>query len=183
MDTSALTDEMIRLECRIAETECGVLGDGTVAIDEVLRLGELYNGHEDLMQEIGEVCPMNNRDIALQGAVLDAIKQHDQFHPIHGAELCRQFDLAEAELRAIVNQLRRNCEGICSGPGGYWYGRSTAELNQTIDDLSGRVSSINKAIAGLRVCRRRLEREEDKNKPRLRSYDLFAVDECLDVVQ
>jgi hypothetical protein len=125
------------------------------------------------------------KDVAVQNAVLDEIKSHDQFHPVHGPELCRQFEIGEAELRGIVNQLRRNCEGICSGPSGYWYGRSTTELSMTIDDLSGRVSSINRAIAGLRVCRKKLENEENRNRPALRSFNLFEeveIDQCLDVV-
>jgi hypothetical protein len=129
---------------------------------------------------------MNNaecRELAIQNAVLSAIKQHDLLHPVHGPELCREFDLGEVELRSVVNQLRRNCEPVCSGPTGYWYGKTTAELSQTIDDLSGRVNAINRAIAGLRVCRRRMEKQEEKLNPgSLVSYDLF-VDECLDIVQ
>ena len=128
---------------------------------------------------------MNNtecRELAIQGAVLDEIKQHDQFHPIHGAELCGQYDIGEFELRSIINRLRRNCSAVCSGPTGYWYGRSVAELSMTIDDLSGRASAINRAVAGLRVCRRRLEKQEEKPVS-LVSYDLFAVDQCLDIVQ
>ena len=68
---------------------------------------------------------------------------------IDSIQLARHFDISRVEVRQLINKAR--CEGIpiCSSGFGYYYSTDDREIAKTVKSLSGRVHSINSAIAGM----------------------------------
>ena len=65
-------------------------------------------------------------------------------------ELEMAFGIKGAELRALINALRRDGVPICSNEKGYFYAETDAELLQTIRHMSSRIAGISGAIRGLK---------------------------------
>jgi len=55
-----------------------------------------------------------------------------------------------ADLRAIVNALRRKGYPICADSNGYWYANNTGELVDYIASLQGRIDKETEALNGLK---------------------------------
>lgn len=64
------------------------------------------------------------------------------------------YKLTSPRFRKIINFLRQNNQPICAGRLGYCYTTDEEEILQTIVSLQQRISSINKAIIGLKSCRK-----------------------------
>jgi biotin operon repressor len=80
---------------------------------------------------------------------------------ISGREIAKRFDIDRIEVRHLINKAR--CEGIpiCSNTSGYYYSTDVDEVRKTVDSLVGRISSMSKAITGLRSFRERAEYYDD----------------------
>ena len=72
-------------------------------------------------------------------------------------ELEKAFNIKGAELRALVNTLRREGVPICSNANGYFYAETDAELLQTISHMSSRIAGISGAIRGLKKARAKFD--------------------------
>ena len=57
-------------------------------------------------------------------------------------ELEMAFGIKGAELRALINALRRDGVPICSNEKGYFYAETDAELLRTIRHMSSRIAGI-----------------------------------------
>ena len=68
-------------------------------------------------------------------------------------ELEMAFGIKGAELRALINALRRDGVPICSNEKGYFYAETDAELLRTIRHMSSRIAGISGAIRGLKKAR------------------------------
>lgn len=60
-----------------------------------------------------------------------------------------EFNISGAEVRAIINVLRRSGKPICSDQDGYWFSEDITEIRSTIDQLKGRICGMSAAITGL----------------------------------
>lgn len=68
---------------------------------------------------------------------------------VSGAELERALSLSGADLRKLVNRLRRRGVPIGSDRQGYFYAATAGEVYTTIHQLRQMVTGLEKAIAGL----------------------------------
>lgn len=55
-------------------------------------------------------------------------------------------------IRHMINAARSNGSPICSGQKGYYVATDKEEIKSTIDSLRGRITKMEKAIAGLEAC-------------------------------
>lgn len=55
-------------------------------------------------------------------------------------------------IRHMINAARSNGSPICSGQKGYYVATDKEEIKNTIDSLRGRITKMEKAIAGLEAC-------------------------------
>ena len=93
-------------------------------------------------------------------AVLSVIKGRNSLAPVTGKSIAFKTGLSsDVTVRGAINQLRQDGAAICSNGDGYWYATTAYELQSTIEELEGRVSAVNNAIAGLRIARDRMNRE------------------------
>jgi hypothetical protein len=120
---------------------------------------------------------MNSISWTTKDNLITILRSHDQFHPIHGEALTKALNLTgEAELRSYINNARSSCTPICSSSEGYWLATSSIEIKGTIHDLSSRASAINRAVAGLKVTCKTMEKQElgfGSDGTRFQNYDLF----------
>lgn len=83
--------------------------------------------------------------------LLDTVKMRNSATPITGQALARVCGLtSDVPVRKYVNSLRQHGHPICSNIDGYFWAEDISDIQKTILDLEGRVSSINKAIKGLK---------------------------------
>ena len=69
-------------------------------------------------------------------------------YPICSSELAEAFGVP----RTMINAARSNGSPICSGQKGYYVATDKEEIKNTIDSLRGRITKMEKAIAGLEAC-------------------------------
>jgi len=100
----------------------------------------------------------------LQQEVLTIIKGRDSSNPITGAEIivrCRGYQEDNkkkgANMRSIINALRKKDCPICSSGNGYFYPRTPFEVDKTIGSIEGRIASMKQVIAGLNNGRHNIE--------------------------
>ncbi len=94
---------------------------------------------------------MNKLPSGIQYAVCEYLEQSHkgEREAISSRSLGRTFHLKEREVRRLINLLRSEGKPICSSAVGYFYAADLLELRQTISQLNGRVSMIEKARNGL----------------------------------
>ena len=101
----------------------------------------------------------------LQEDVLGWVKLATPDTPISGAELIRRCGRYKdekkkgANMRAVINALRTKNYPICSSDRGYFYPNTVADIDKAIASLEGRVSSIQKAIAGMKNGRHNFKQQ------------------------
>lgn len=78
---------------------------------------------------------------------------------IAGRDLGDEFGLLAPQIRAIVNEARRNGIPICSTNKGYYYSTDPAEIKATINGLYHRIESVLHAIDGLEKALKVAENE------------------------
>ena len=62
------------------------------------------------------------------------------------------FGVRRTMIRHMINAARSNGSPICSGQKGYYVATDKEEIKNTIDSLRGRITKMEKAIAGLEAC-------------------------------
>lgn len=94
---------------------------------------------------------MNKPPAGIQYVLCEYLEQSHKGEraAISSRELERIFNLKGADIRRMVNLLRSDGKPICSSTMGYFYAADLLELRQTISQLNGRVSMIEKARNGL----------------------------------
>jgi hypothetical protein len=92
-----------------------------------------------------------------QEKVRDIIKSRDRQHPITGTQIAMAINLAPrkngfegADMRSIINALRKQGYPICADGNGYWWPRQVKELEEYIERFESRVADEQKSIDGLR---------------------------------
>lgn len=70
-------------------------------------------------------------------------------YPICSSELAKAFGVPRTTIRRMINTARSNGSPICSGQRGYYITTDKEEIRNTIQSLRGRISKMEKAIAGL----------------------------------
>jgi len=73
-------------------------------------------------------------------------------YPICSSELAEAFSVPRTMIRHMINAARSNGSPICSGQKGYYVATDKEEIKSTIDSLRGRITKMEKAIAGLEAC-------------------------------
>ena len=73
-------------------------------------------------------------------------------YPICSSELAEAFSVPRTMIRHMINAARSNGSPICSGQKGYYVATDKEEIKSTIDSLCGRITKMEKAIAGLEAC-------------------------------
>ena len=100
----------------------------------------------------------------LQIEVLTIIKERSADNPITGAEIiarCRGYHEDNkkmgANMRQIINALRKKDYPICSSGKGYFYPKTPYEVDKTIGSIEGRIASMKQVVAGLNNGRHNIE--------------------------
>ena len=73
-------------------------------------------------------------------------------YPICSSELAEAFGVPRTMIRHMINAARSNGSPICSGQKGYYVATDKEEIKNAIDSLRGRITKMEKAIAGLEAC-------------------------------
>ena len=74
--------------------------------------------------------------------ILASIKLRTKKNPIYSGELESQYNLTGFEVRNIIRELRRDGEPIANSKQGYYYARNINEIQETLQDLRGRATSL-----------------------------------------
>ena len=83
--------------------------------------------------------------------VIEYLKNYrvGEANAVTSRELERIFHLRGAELRKMVNRLRRKGIPLCSDAQGYYYAETEEELNHTVRQLLSRSREIAAAAVGM----------------------------------
>lgn len=73
----------------------------------------------------------------------------DRENVIDSVQLAKRFDIKRIDVRNIVNKARSEGVPICSSRHGYYFSIDPADIQKTVNSLSGRVRAMNKAINGI----------------------------------
>lgn len=86
-------------------------------------------------------------------SILEYLRVHanGRHNAVKSYELRELFGCDAGALRGMVNNMRRSGEPICSSKTGYFYASNRAEVDETIEQLSHRISGIQGAINGLQI--------------------------------
>ena len=68
---------------------------------------------------------------------------------VTGKTLSSYFGTTPMGIRILVNKARYNGYAICSCKRGYYYAENKTDIQETINQLNGRISKIKDAISGL----------------------------------
>ena len=82
------------------------------------------------------------------------LREHSKVkdYPICSSELAEAFSVPINMIRHMINAARSNGSPICSGQRGYYVATDKDEIKSTINSLRGRITKMEKAIAGLEEC-------------------------------
>ena len=96
-----------------------------------------------------------------RAAVLGCIAEHTAAHPILSADITRQTGVSGVVIRAVVSVARREGQPIASGDRGYYMAQCAAELQGTIDHITGRYNALGAVLDGLRAAQSQVLRVEE----------------------
>jgi len=91
----------------------------------------------------------------LQYAALQVIGTHQKGNEITGKDIANMIGLKPrstgkegADMRSIINALRRKGYPICANGSGYYWPKETTEIKDYIESLEGRIQKEKEALAG-----------------------------------
>ena len=89
----------------------------------------------------------NNIDL---NHLLAKIRLHSKEYPIYSSVLENYFETTGPQIRDAIRQLRRAGYPIANSPKGYFYAKSYAEIEPTLNDLENRALSQLETISKLK---------------------------------
>lgn len=94
-----------------------------------------------------------------QRATLEIISVQRKGSEITGTKIARAIGLKErdsgkdgADMRSVINALRRKGYPICANGKGYYYPASREEIAEYIESLAGRIESEQEALDGMKTA-------------------------------
>lgn len=104
----------------------------------------------------------------LQRDTLDVIIRHPKSNPITGKNVANRIGLKErdtgkegADMRSIINALRKKGYPICAGGRGYYYADHWSEVIEYAQSLKGRIEKMEESVAGLRESKHNVGVQEE----------------------
>lgn len=85
---------------------------------------------------------MNTASQKLKEGLLVVLKLYTSCNPVLSSALEERFKSAGPQVRDAIRQLRREGHPIANCENGYYYARSFAEIEPTLNDLSSRAMSL-----------------------------------------
>jgi hypothetical protein len=93
----------------------------------------------------------------IQTKVLNVIREHQcKGYEITGSQIMAQTGIQDrdlkkvgADIRSIINSLRKKGLPILANGNGYYYSKSTIEIKEYIESFRGRIRKQQEALAGL----------------------------------
>jgi len=108
----------------------------------------------------------------LQKSALNFVRFHYRGNEITGRDIAMQIGLRPrdtgkegADLRSIINALRKRGYPVCANGKGYFYPKSKKEICEYVESLRGRIKKEQEALDGLIQCLSQLEEREEVIDP------------------
>jgi len=99
--------------------------------------------------------------MSVQDSILSSIKLRTSKNPIMSFELEKSYGIPGTEVRNIIRALRRDGYPIAHCSVGYYYARTSDEIDSTASDLENRAKSLFETASKMRsYFNRNLQKQE-----------------------
>lgn len=85
--------------------------------------------------------------------LLEYLQDHHatELRAVGARELSTLFNTTQRGLRAMVTELRKQGNPVCSSNHGYWYSEDPEDIGKTVARLEAQVDKMEQAVNGLKA--------------------------------